>query len=156
MTPLALELAFRIRLEFGDGPRIRLGPVHPGVVRGFVSVLGGEVTGPRLTGRVLPHSGGDWPRIWSDGMVDFEAHYLLEAADGTPIYVHNQGLAWQSAEVLARMERGETVDPSDYYTRVTPRFEAPPGPHEWMTRTLFVGQGQRRGDHSIFEYYAVL
>ena len=78
MTPLALEFAFRIRLEFGAGPRIRLGPVHPGVVRGFVSVLGGEITGPRLTGRVLPRSGGDWPRIWSDGMVEFEAHYLLE------------------------------------------------------------------------------
>ena len=156
MKPLALDFAFRIRLEFSPAPRLRLGPVHGGFTRGFVSVLGGEVEGPRLTGKVSPQSGGDWPRIWPDGMVEFEAHYLLEAADGTPIYVHNRGLAWQSPEVLARLERGESVDPADTYVRVTPTFEAPPGPHQWMNRTLFVGQGERRGDHSLFEYYAVL
>ena len=156
MKPLELEFAFRIKLEFGSGPRLRFGPVHGAFTRGFVALLGGEITGPRLTGRALPQSGGDWPRFWPDGLVEFEAHYLLEATDGTPIYVHNRGLAWSSPDVLAKLERGEAVDSGDYYTRLTPTFEAPPGPHEWLNRTLFVGQGERRGDHSVFEYYAVL
>ena len=50
MKPLALDFAFRIRLEFSPGPRLRLGPVHGGFTRGFVSVLGGEVEGPRPGG----------------------------------------------------------------------------------------------------------
>ena len=41
------------------------------------------------------------------------------------------------------------------YCRITPRFEVPDGPHEWLGRTLFVGTGERRGAHSVFDYYAV-
>ncbi len=119
-------------------------------------MLGGEVAGPRLTGRAVPHSGGDWPRIWPDGVVEFIAHYLLEASDGTPIYVHNRGFAYTSPEVLARQERNEPVDPEAYYARMTPTFEAPPGPHEWLSRSIFVGQAERHPGHSIFDYYEVL
>ena len=53
-----------------------------------VAVVGGEVSGPRLSGVVVPFSGGDWPRIWDSGLVEFEAHYMLEAGDGTPSGLH--------------------------------------------------------------------
>jgi Protein of unknown function (DUF3237) len=156
MSVPVLEHAFNIRIEFGAGPRLRFQPALTEFRRGFVSVLGGEITGPRLTGRVLPQSGGDWPRLWPSGLVEFEAHYLLEATDGTPIYVHNRGLAWQSAATMAKLEAGQTVAADETYCRTTPRFEAPAGPHEWLNRTVFVGSVQRRGDHSLFGYYAVL
>ena len=150
-----LEHAFSIRMEFGDGPRLRFAPAGRQFQRGFVAVLGGVVTGPRLAGRVLPQSGGDWPRLWPSGLVEFEAHYLLEAQDRTPIYVHNRGLAWSSPEVLARIEAGGAVAPEETYCRITPRFEAPAGPHEWLNRTVFVGIAERRGSHTLFDYYAV-
>ena len=67
-TP-ALELAFKVRPDFGDGPRTRFAPAGQPFTRGFVAVIGGEVSGPRLTGRVVPYSGGDWPRIWDSGLV---------------------------------------------------------------------------------------
>ena len=51
-----------------------------GVDVGGTKVLGGVVEGPRLTGRAVPQSGGDWPRFWPDGLVEFEAHYLLGIA----------------------------------------------------------------------------
>ena len=151
----ALELAFHIRLDFEDGPRTRFTPGGTQFTRGFVGLAGGEVTGPRLTGRVVPHSGGDWPRIWSSGLVEFEAHYMLEAADGTPIYIHNRGIAWSGPDALARIEAGEAVDPGDTYCRITPRFEAPAGPHDWLNRTIFVGTAERRGASTFFDYYAV-
>jgi predicted ATPase with chaperone activity len=66
--------------------------------------MGGQIAGPRLQGRVVPQSGGDWPLFWPGGLVEFEAHYQLEAADGTPIYIHNRGIAWSSPDVLARLE----------------------------------------------------
>jgi len=155
LAPPGLAFAFRILLRFDTGPRLRFEPAYRAGRRGFVAVQGGEITGPRLTGRVLPLSGGDWPWFSPGGLVDFEAHYQLEAQDGTPIYILNRGLAWSSPQVLARIEAGEPVSPDETYCRVTPRFEAPAGPHEWLNRTVFVGTGERRGAHSVFDYYAV-
>ena len=152
-TPL-LELAFRVRLDFGDGPRTRFAPAFKQFTRGFVSVIGGEVSGPRLSGRVIPHSGGDWPRMWEGGLIEFEAHYMLEATDGTPIYIHNRGVAHADPAVLERIEAGETELPAPY-CRITPRFEVPAGPHDWLGRTIFVGVAQRRGASTDLEYYAV-
>jgi hypothetical protein len=155
MAAPELVFAFRILLRFDGGPRLRFEPAGRAGRRGFVAVQGGEIEGPRLTGRVVPGSGGDWPRFWPGGLVEFEAHYQLEAADGTPIYIHNQGIAWSAPEVLARIEAGQPVAPEETYCRVTPRFEAPAGPHEWLNRTLFVGKGERHGNVSVFDYYLV-
>ena len=153
--PPSLEFAFRVRLDFPQGPRLRF-EIPSGGVRGFVSLAGGEITGPRLTGRAVPNSGGDWPLIWRNGVIEFNAHYLLEASDGTPIYVRNRGYAHAPPEVQERINRGETVDPSANYFRLAPVFETPPGPHDWMTRTVFVGSGEKHANHSVFDYYAVL
>lgn len=155
MNVPALELAFRVRLDFGEGPRLRFRPGCADFTRGFVAVAGGEVSGPSLSGRVVPNSGGDWPKIWDSGLVEFEAHYLMEADDGTPIYIHNRGIAYSSPDVLARVEAGERVSPSDTYCRITPRFEVPQGPHEWLNRTLFVGAAERQGSSTHFDYYRV-
>lgn len=155
MQAPALELAFRARLDFGDGPRVRFRPASAAFTRGFVAVVGGEISGPSLSGRVVPFSGGDWPRIWDSGLVEFEAHYLLEADDGTPIYIHNRGIAYSTPEVLARLEAGESVAPEDSYCRITPRFEAPEGPHDWLNRTVFVGVAERQGGSTLFDYYRV-
>jgi hypothetical protein len=155
MRQPTLELAFRVRLDFGRAERLRFKPAFGEYRRGFVAVLGGVIDGPRLSGRVVPQTGGDWPRLWGSGLVEFDARYLLEASDGTPILIHNTGLAYSSPQVMTRLEAGEAVEPDASYCRVTPRFEVPGGPHEWLARTIFVGIGERRGDHSLFEYYAV-
>lgn len=155
MRQPTLEFAFRMRLEFGSAERLRFKPAFGEYRRGFVSVLGGIIEGPRLSGKVMPQTGGDWPRLWASGLVEFDARYLLEADDGTPILIHNTGLAHAEPHVVARLEAGERVEAEASYCRVTPRFEVPSGPHEWLGRTLLVGTGERRGDHSVFEYYAV-
>jgi hypothetical protein len=118
MTPPGLSFAFRILLEFDTGPRLRFESAFQAGRRGFVAVRGGSIQGPRLTGRVLPQSGGDWPRLWPSGLVEFEAHYLLEADDGTPIYIHNRGLAYATPEVQARIEAGSPVSPGETYCRI--------------------------------------
>ena len=155
MKQPALELAFHVRLDFADGPRLRFIPAFKRVTRGFVGLAGGEVSGPRLTGKVVPNSGGDWPNMWDSGLIEFEAHYMLEADDGTPIYIHNRGLAYSSPEVMKRIEAGERPRPEDNYCRITPRFEAPEGPHDWLNRTIFIGTAERRGASTFFDYYAV-
>ena len=98
-----LDFAFRVRIDFPVGARIRF-PVRGGEMRGYVSVDGGTVTGPRLTGDVIPGSGGDWPVFRSDGVVAFDARYLIRTADGTIIQVFNRGYAHASADVQARID----------------------------------------------------
>ena len=151
-----LEHCFSVRLRFPDGPRVRFKPALAEFSRGFVAVAGGEVSGPRLQGKVVPHSGGDWPRMWPSGLIEFEAHYMLEASDGTPIYIHNKGIAYAAPDVIRRIEAGESVEPAERpYLRITPRFEVPEGPHDWLARTVMVGTSERDGNETQFEYYAL-
>lgn len=149
-----LEFAFQVRLEFPPGPRIRF-PVRGGETRGFVSVASGSVTGPRLDGEVIAGSGGDWPVFRSDGVVAFDARYLIRARDGTVIQVFNRGYAHAPADVQARIDRGEAIAPAENYFRLSPIFETAPGPHDWLTRSVFVGYGEKHATHSIFSFFLV-
>jgi Protein of unknown function (DUF3237) len=148
-----LEFVFQIRIDLGE--RVIFGPLVRGGKQGFVAVQGGEITGPRLQGRVLAGTGGDYPYIWPDGTFEFDAHYLVEASDGTKMRLRNHGYRHGPKEVIDRLLAYEQVDPSGYYMRMTPSFEVPAGPHEWLGRTVFVGTGNRRPDYSIFRYWAV-
>lgn len=151
-----LEFAFDVRLKFEN--RMRFGPVPAGGFVGFVTVAGGEVSGPRLNGRVIPYSGGDYARMRTDGVVELNAHYLFEASDGTPIYVHNQGYGRAKAAPLALGESYDDAELKEHYFRVTPRFQVPVGTHDWMTKVIFIGKAERRKnpDHTVFRYYVVL
>jgi hypothetical protein len=150
-----LEFAFSVRLDFPSGPRLRL-PLAEGYSRGYVSILSGEVTGPRLQGEVVPGSGGDWPLFRSNGVVVFDARYMIRARDGGIIYMTNRGYAHSTPEVQRMIDRGERVDPSAHYFRLAPVFETSPGPHEWLSRTVIIGTGEKHADHSTFNYFAVL
>jgi hypothetical protein len=152
-----LRYAFSIHVDFDPRPRLKFGPLFSGGYRGFIGVAGGSITGPRLQGTVLPYSGGDYPTIRNDGVVAFDARYLLVAADGTPIYLMNRGYRHAPPEVSRLMDALEPVDPASYYFRIVPTFDVPKdSPHEWLARTLFVGKGDRRNGYTDFEYYEVL
>jgi len=148
-----LEFAFEVRLKLGQRYRISPAPLGD---RGFVGVTGGEFEGPNIRGRALPASGGDWPRVRPDETVEFNAHYMLETHDGVLIYLNNRGLRWGSPEVIDRLYRGEQVDASEYYFRVSPTFEVETGPYDWLTRYLFIGYGLRRETGNAIRYYKVL
>jgi hypothetical protein len=102
-----------------------------------IPIIGGKVSGPRLEGKILP-GGSDWPVIRPDGASAITAHYSVEADDGTLIVVKNEGLRVSTPEVLARLRAGEAVDPSEYYFRTAPVFDAPDGPHQWLRESLFI------------------
>ena len=156
MGPVKPTLEFVFRIKMLLGIRQKLGPLPTGGLRGFVSAAGGTIEGPRLQGKVVANSGGDWAMYRPDHAVTFNARYMLEADDGTQIYMQNRGYRHAPPETAARMEALEPVDPTMYYMRVAPTFETPAGKHDWLMRTIIVGSAQRHADHSIFDYYAVL
>lgn len=150
-----LSHAMSVRLDF-QPERLRAGPTPSGLRFGFVGVTGGAVWGRDLNGTVVPGSGGDWPLIEPDGTFLFDARYMIELVDGTLVYVQNRGMAHAAPDVAARLERGEAVSLSENYFRTTPTFTVAHGPHDWLMRRVFVGYGDKRADHSLFHFYAVL
>ena len=125
-----------------------------GVQRRIVPILGGPVSGPRLSGEILAF-GADWQRVRPDGVTEVLARYVIRADDGTMIQVVNQGLRRASEPVIRRLLAGERVDPSLVYFRAAPTFEAPPGPHRWLSENLFLSAGTRHPDSVELRFYIV-
>jgi hypothetical protein len=137
--------AFDIRINFDK--RWLIGPVSGGANVGYTSIgEGSTVSGPRLNGKLVDYSGADWPIVRQDGVVELNAHYMIQADDGALIYIRNLGYVHGP------------------YFRCTPYFRAPEGVHDWLNRTVIVGIGKRMPklvpddppDHSVFRYFAVL
>ncbi len=55
-----------------------------------------------------------------------EAHYALEADDGTPIYIVNRGIFTAPASVLAQVDAGDVVPEDAYYFGRRPSLTLPP------------------------------
>lgn len=122
--------------------------------RRIIPITGGTFRGDRLSGRVLP-GGADWQVIRADGVADLNAHYTLETDDKALIYVQNQGYRHGPADVIQRLAAGETVDPSLYYMRTTPRFETGAERYQWLNRIVCVATGARRAAAVELEVFEV-
>jgi hypothetical protein len=142
LPPPALEPVCGITVRVAAP--VAIGDVGAGVRR-VVDILGGDVTGPRLAGRIRP-GGADFQIIRADGRAELHARYVIEAADGALIYVENTGLRSGPADALERLNRGEPVDPGLIYFRTAPRFETAAAPYRWLMAYLFVATGIRRPD----------
>ena len=105
--------------------RVVFGPVSGGARQGYVSLKDGIVRGPKLNGTLMEYSGADWGVLRQDGVLEANAHYMLEADDGTPIYIHNRGYIYNT----------QPNSPGPAYFRCTPYFRAPVGKHDWLNRT---------------------
>jgi hypothetical protein len=149
-----LEFSFTVRLTFERAFWIR--PPTTGATRASIYVKDGAFEGPAIRGIVVPGSGADWPLVRPNGVIAFDARYLLQVDDGTVIYLQNRGFRWGTKESMDAMARNEPVDPASYYFRTTPRFEAPEGSYDWLNKHVFIGIGEKvpRGNH--IHYYKLL
>ena len=154
-----LEFAMEVQLTF---PEVYTMAPHPnGGMRSAVLVKGGTFEGPHLKGRAIPGSGGDYAYFRPDDTAVFDARYLLEEEDGTIILLHNKGYLWgRKPDTMARLRDwafngGDPVPHPEYYLRGNPTFECPVGKHDWLTRHVFIGVGERRSDGNLLRYYAL-
>jgi hypothetical protein len=123
--------------------------------RRIINILGGPVTGARLNGRVLP-GGADWQIIRADGAADIQARYTIESDGGARILVSSEGLRHGPPDVIARLARGENVDPALYYFRTLMRFETGDPAFDWMNRILAIAHGRRDARAVRLDVYEVL
>ncbi len=135
-------LTFLATLNVQVGPPIDVG-VTPQGHRRIIPIVGGTVTGPGFTGRVLP-AGADYQVLRSAELTELDARYAVEVDGGALVHVHNVALRFGSAEHIARLNRGEEVDPALIYFRCTPRFSTAEPELEWLNHVVTVGTGRRR------------
>jgi hypothetical protein len=122
-------------------------------LRRIIPILGGSVRGPRLEGEILG-GGADFQVFRSDGVTMLEARYVLRTSDGDMIAVNNAGIRRGPPEAMARLGRGEFVDPGLIYFRTAFKFETGRESYRWLMRSLFIGAGARHPDRveiGVFE-----
>jgi hypothetical protein len=125
--------------------------------RRIIPITGGSVSG-QVNGAVLP-GGADFQLVVSETCADLDARYLLRLDDadwaGAHVFVQNRALRRGSAEDIAKLVRGEPVDPAAIYFRCAPTFEVSHPALAWMTQSLFVGTGARFPDRVQIRVFRV-
>lgn len=152
---LELRTEFLATLEAELKAPLLLGQTPLGQ-RMIIDISGGRVSGPRLSGRVLP-SGADWFLTGSDGCGRLDVRAAIELDDGAIAYATYTGRLSIPPELIAdalNRETAESVDPSKYYFRTAPTFETASAKYAWLNRIQAIGVGRltRVGvEYSVYE-----
>jgi Protein of unknown function (DUF3237) len=141
-----LEATLGQALEFGVGAQGR---------RRIVPLTGGTFVGPDLSGQLLPGGSADWQIVLPDGTVLGDIRYTLQTDDGSLLYTQSRGVRHGSAEVLARLGRGEEVDASEYTFRTSTQIETAATDLEWLNKGVFISVAGRRPGGVVYEVYLV-
>jgi len=123
-VPPRLEFVARVSIPLTE-PIVGSGKSVRGT-RQLIPFSSGTVTGPKLSGRVLP-GGADVQLLRADGVAEIDAKYLIETGRGERVFVRNAG--------IARGARPEL------YFRTTPVFETEAPELQWLMQNVFVGTG---------------
>lgn len=146
-----LEFLFGMSLEVQKPDHV--GPT-PWGRRRVVGVSGGSFDGPKLKGRVLP-GGSDWIVVRRDGVLIQDVRLMLETDDDHILLMSYRGMRHGPQSVMDRLDRGEDVDPSEYYFRTAPIFEAPDGKYDWLNKLMAFAVGRRLPTGVIYSVYAL-
>jgi hypothetical protein len=127
----------------------------PGAFRRIGVVPGGSFEGERLSGQVLD-GGADWQSVRADGATTLDVRLVLKTQDDALIGMRYQGIRHGSPDIVARLDRGEPVDPASYYFRTSPVFETAVPKYDWLNNILAVGIGYRQAAAVTYSLFEVL
>jgi hypothetical protein len=137
-----LHLTLEVRAQVGE-------PIEIGTIahrrRRIVPIIGGTFEGHgdlNIRGRILP-GGTDAQIICDDGLTEADAQYVLETDRGALVSVRNRGLRHAPPDVMAKLLAGVRVDPALVYFRTVPTFETSASELQMLTRSIFIGSGER-------------
>jgi len=153
MTELKSRHLFTITMKLP--PILELGDTPAGNRRVF-SVSSGEFVGDRLRGEVLPQACSDLLFVRPDRPYQQDVRLILRTDDGALILMTYRGVRYASADVSARIARGERVASSDYYLRTAPFFETSSPNYSWLNKIVSVGVGERQPDGVSYEIFEII
>ncbi len=145
---------FLCELTASLGDSQEIGKARRGT-RKILPVTGGKIEGPKIRGTLLPF-GADWLLTRPDGVQELDVRITAQTDDEELIYIHYGGLYWDSPEVSSRLDKGESVDPSEYYFRTTPIFETSSVRYGWLNNAICVGVGKVIPGGVHYKIYQIL
>jgi hypothetical protein len=146
------RLMFVMRLEVK--PPLVVGS-PPDSYRRIGVIPGGSFEGDRLSGTVLD-GGSDWQTIRPDGAVNLNVRLVLRTNDDALVCMTYQGVRYGPRDVIARIDRGEVVDPESYYFRINPLFQTSAPQYDWINHVVGIGMGHRLADGPIYSIFELL
>lgn len=153
-TPLPLQSEFLFRMVLHAGTP-QMAATSGGKELRVIPVTGGTFEGPGLKGELVPGTTADWLRLEPDGTSHMDVRLVMRTDKGQHFFMQYSGVRHGPPEVLARLGRGEAVDPADYYFRIAIRFETSDPDLAWLNRLLGVGVGQRPPAGPTYDVYVV-
>jgi hypothetical protein len=147
-----LSLVYRLVADLGEP--LAFGAAA-GAERRIVAQTGGTFAGPKLSGRLLPGTSGDWQRVLPDGTALVDIRYTLETNDGALLYVQAHGVRHGPPEVLARLKEGQDVGADEYTFRTSTQIETAAPALDWMNKGVFISVGGRLPGKVIYDTYLV-
>jgi hypothetical protein len=148
---LKLEFLFNLTAEVGELVSLGAGPLGE---RRVVYIGTGSFEGPALRGDLI--GGADWQILRSDGALELDARYAIREQGGGVVQVLSQGLRHGPPEVMARLARGEDVDPESYFFRTVLRFETGAAELAWLNKTIAVATATRKARQVLLNAWRVL
>lgn len=153
MSDVRTTLLFTLKMS--AAPPLMLGKTPLGDRR-IVAVTGGTFEGPKLRGKVVEEGGSDWILARPDGSLQLNVRVTLKTDDGALIGMSYQGYRHGPAAVIERLNRGEAVDPSEYYFRTIALFETAAPKYAWLNGIVAVGVGRRPPEGPVYDVFEVL
>ncbi|TQS43996.1 DUF3237 family protein [Cryptosporangium phraense] len=147
-------LTLLFRLDATLGPPLELGEIPPGRAR-VIALTGGTCTGPDLDGTLLPEGSADHQTVLPDGTALGDIRYTLRTSGGDLLDVRSESVRHGPADVLARLARGEAVEPSEYVFRAATRIRTSSVALDHLNRGVFVTVGGRSPSGVSYATYLV-
>ena len=126
----------------------------PGAFRRIGVVPGGTFEGERLSGEVL-EGANDWQNVRADGSTALDVRLVLKTTDDALIGMTYRGIRQGPADAIARLEKGEVIDPASYYFRIAPFFETQAPQYAWMNNLIAIGIGHRFAEGPVYSVFGV-
>ena len=142
------------RLDAAPGEPLDLGDTEHGHRR-IVPLIGGTFTGPLISGTLVPGASADWQTVLPDGTALGDIRYTLRTERGELLDVRARGVRHGPAAVLARLGRGEDVNPAEYTFRAATQIETTAPTLDWLNKGIFVSAAGREPTRVIYETYLV-
>lgn len=139
---------------------LRIGATHdigatPNGHRRIVEVASGRFEGEEFSGTVLP-GGGDWITLRPDEVAQLDVRLTLKTDDGHLVYMSYRGMRHGPPWVMDKLNKGEKVDPTQYYFRTTPLFETASEKYSFLNRIVSVASGRREPSGPVYDVFQIL
>jgi hypothetical protein len=149
-----IELQFEFEYYALLKPPMEIG-AGPYGLRAFYEVTEGEVTGERLSGRLVG-GGGDWILVGPDGFGRLDVRAQIETHDGAFIYLTYDGVVEMTEPAQKALAEGGETRWEDHYFRTTPRLETGDPRYAWVNQAVFVSRGRIYPGGVAYQVYRVI